>query len=338
MKRILIIGAGLSGLTLARLFKDHGDLVDIVEKEVEIGGMCRDYKYKGFYPAVKGPHILHFRKETTGALRFIKKYTALIPFNHKVICLGNSNFTFWPPNAQYLELFNSVNKHSLSEEFVDSYSKKVWGDDYEELKDTIHSRFKFKSNSNTYFFEGQKTFMPAKGYSTLFRNLVNDMKVVKLKEFNVDSINKIANNYDFIFNSSPIDEFFKKKFGDLGYVRISFAATNIINNGENILLSPVMNLNTHPKIIRITEYNQFYDNKNIVRVIGREYKDKNGDKIYPILTKKNLSILEKYKDYSKKYPNMHFIGRLGTYSYLNMDDAVQNSLNLYNKLIVEAKK
>ena len=41
---------------------------------------------------------------------------------------------------------------------------------------------------------------------------------------------------------------------------------------------------------------------------------------------------QKYLDLSKKYSNLHLLGRLANYKYINMDLAVQNALDLANSL------
>jgi UDP-galactopyranose mutase len=333
-KKVLIIGAGLSGLVLARLFKDNGDDVEIIEKNHYIGGLCADFKFGYYQVSYFGPHIPHFRKETQEALEFIKKYTKLIPFKHKVICLGNSNFTCWPPNQNSKKLFSLINAKdkSLKSEFVDSYSKKVWGKDYPKLKGVINSRFKFKDNYNEEFFENEEAFIPTDGYRTLFYNLAQGMVIKKHTIENIDSIYAKLDDYDYVFVSAPIDEFFKFKFGKLEYKNIQFNLHTIENDGSNLLLTPVMNLNTHSKIIRITEYPQFYESISKQRILGTERVSKYGTPCYPVLTPKNLKILEKYKKYSQHFDNLYFIGRMGEYKYKNMDDCIQDSINLFKKL------
>jgi len=337
-KKILIVGAGISGLGLARLFKNNGDYVEVREREKFVGGLAYDYKYKDYYVSKFGPRVLHFRKETLEALNFIKKYNRLTQFNHKVVCIGNGNFTFWPPSKDYIKLFDMLeNKGSFKNEFVDSYSKKVWGKDYKELKRVINSRFKFKENSNKDFFEGQQTFMPTLGYRDLFKNLSKNIKIVYGRDENIDTIYGDLDEFDLVFVSSRIDEFFNSMFGALSFKKIKFTNISIMNDGSNILVSPVMNLNVHPKIIRITEYPQFYLSKARDRLIGKETRDEDGVACYPVNTKKNLDKLKKYQEYAKHFENLYFIGRLGTFQYLNFDDACQQTINLYKKLSKQLK-
>ena len=58
--RILVVGAGITGCTLARLMKDKGYSVSIIEKEDHIGGLCYTTKSpKGVYYEPFGAHAFH---------------------------------------------------------------------------------------------------------------------------------------------------------------------------------------------------------------------------------------------------------------------------------------
>lgn len=331
--RILIIGAGISGLTLARLFKDSGNEVEIREKEEFIGGLASDDKVEDFYVSKFGPRFLRFTKDTQDAKNFIEKHTKLIKYNHKVVALGNGNFTMWPPNKTYSDLFKTLNPNrSMVDEFIWSYTRKMWGSEYKEVLGNIQSRFKIKDNYNTDFFEGRQGYMPNKGFCGLFKELSREITIVNDKAENIDTIYKDVDNYDLIFVSGPIDEFFKFQFGRLEYKAMKFEFKPMENDGSNILLSTVMNLNTHPKVMRITEYNQFYNSHSTTRIVGIEKRTKDGVQCYPVMTKKNLDRLAQYQEYAKHFDSIYFIGRLGTYKYLDFDQSCQESLNLFNRI------
>ncbi len=56
-----ILGAGLTGITLARLLQDKGDEVTVLERENEYGGLCRSMTYSGFTFDIGGSHIIFSR-------------------------------------------------------------------------------------------------------------------------------------------------------------------------------------------------------------------------------------------------------------------------------------
>jgi len=63
-KRILILGAGLAGLSAAWHLQRKGIDCCIFEKESEVGGLCRSKKINGFTFDYDG-HLLHFRRRYT---------------------------------------------------------------------------------------------------------------------------------------------------------------------------------------------------------------------------------------------------------------------------------
>jgi protoporphyrinogen oxidase len=69
-KRIVIVGAGLSGLSVAWHLAQRGREALILEKEREPGGLCRSKQKDGFVFDYCG-HLLHFKKKYT--LRLVKR-------------------------------------------------------------------------------------------------------------------------------------------------------------------------------------------------------------------------------------------------------------------------
>jgi protoporphyrinogen oxidase len=69
MKRIAILGAGLTGLTLASILSKNGHKVTVIEKEEEVGGLARTFSFDGQLYDM-GPHeFCTNNKELVGILK-----------------------------------------------------------------------------------------------------------------------------------------------------------------------------------------------------------------------------------------------------------------------------
>jgi len=331
--KVAVVGAGLSGLCMARLFKDDGHQVTVFEKTDKIGGACQDYwdKKGQCWVSKCGPHLLHFRKETRVAESFLISHTDLASYDHQVMALGNGGFTMWPPTNAHHFLHDILNpKVSFFDEYISSYSNKMWGKHWTNIKDKVLKRFKTKKHYNTDFFEGQNVYIPKNGYTNLFKDLAKGLNI----KFN--HTGKIENeDYDLVIWTAPIDEAYDLELGELDWQGIDFTFETIKTSGEDLLPTPVVNLNTHPKFTRMTEYNQLNvppKCNGINRIIGFEVSAKN-NKLYPINDKKNSDLLKKYQRMSKlKSFNVYFHGRLGEYKYYDMDQIIQASIDLFNNI------
>ncbi|HXS67362.1 MAG TPA: UDP-galactopyranose mutase, partial [Candidatus Polarisedimenticolia bacterium] len=56
-----------------------------------------------------------------------------------------------------------------------------------------------------------------------------------------------------------------------------------------------------------------------------------GDEYYPIPRRENAELYRQYQALAEQ-AGVHFVGRLGTYKYYNMDQVVAQALTLYAKL------
>jgi UDP-galactopyranose mutase len=97
-----IIGAGLSGLTVARILKDNGFDVEIFEKKNEIGGICLDQIINGKLVHTYGPHIFHTSNEEVW--NFVNKYEKFKPIEFYIkVCVDNIEYEF-PINSTSIQV------------------------------------------------------------------------------------------------------------------------------------------------------------------------------------------------------------------------------------------
>ncbi len=93
---------------------------------------------------------------------------------------------------------------------------------------------------------------------------------------------------------------------------------------------------------RIVEYKhkpnqprEVYDKKGTV--IFKEYSVDGGDPYYPVPNPVNQALYEKYRQMAEKEPGVCFVGRLASYKYFNMDQAILNALEMFDQLVEEKK-
>ena len=133
--------------------------------------------------------------------------------------------------------------------------------------------------------------------------------------------------------TGPIDEYFKdSKLEKLEYRSIDFNKY-IYRNTNFFQPNSVVNYPNTEKFTRIVEYKHFLNQKSNDTIIVTEKTKDRGEPYYPVPNKKNLELYEKYKQLAidEEKNNVYFLGRLANYKYFNMDAAIENALDFFNK-------
>jgi UDP-galactopyranose mutase len=84
---------------------------------------------------------------------------------------------------------------------------------------------------------------------------------------------------------------------------------------------------------RITEFKHLTGQKHSKTTIVFEYPQSEGDPYYPVPRAENAELYKKYQQLTTELSTVHFVGRLATYKYYNMDQVVAQALTLFKKLI-----
>jgi len=90
---------------------------------------------------------------------------------------------------------------------------------------------------------------------------------------------------------------------------------------------------------RIVEYKHVPNQPQAVKdgkvkgtLIAKEVSSAVGDPYYPVPNPKNNKLYEKYRALAEKEPGVAFVGRLASYKYFNMDQAILNALEMFDNL------
>ena len=75
----------------------------------------------------------------------------------------------------------------------------------------------------------------------------------------------------------------------------------------------------------------------ILQIVFQEYSSDVGDPYYPVPNPRNQELYSKYQKLATEEKGVTFVGRLASYKYFNMDQAILNALELFDKLKEDGK-
>jgi UDP-galactopyranose mutase len=215
----------------------------------------------------------------------------------------------------------------LYEAFFKGYTQKQWGCAATDLPASILSRLPIRFNYNDNYFSHKFQGIPAKGYTSLVESILSHENIaIKLRQ---KVCREDAKDYSHVFYTGPLDGWFNYELGRLGYRTLDFErftfdgdyqGTAVMNYGEECV-----------PYTRITEHKHFspWEN-NPSSVLYREYSRSCGpDDIpyYPIRLVNEMKMLSEYSEKANSENNVSFLGRLGTYRYLDMDVTIREALD-----------
>merc|ERR1712032_1620693 len=90
---------------------------------------------------------------------------------------------------------------------------------------------------------------------------------------------------------------------------------------------------------RIVEYKHMPNQTEAVKrgevrgtLIAKETSCAEGDPYYPVPNPDNAALYKRYQELADKEEGVVFVGRLASYKYFNMDQAILNALEMYDNL------
>jgi len=345
---ILVVGAGLSGCSLARILKDKGHSVSIVEKENCVGGLCTTLVHEnGLKYEPYGARTFH--TESQWVRDFVSSFDEFNGYVHRKGMILNGECFPYPLTLESIERFPekkqiekelgqrkgdvdatnfetaavSIFGPTLYRYFIENYSEKMWGVKPCELtSEWAPKRLELRTNSDDRLFKGQWQGLPRKGYSYLLEKMVEGIDVrLNCSTFNVS-------DHDLIISTAPIDSMLEYKYGNLGYRSIAFEYL-LDEPWENDTFGTI-NLPQHSKFIRKCNFKVMHkQNVESTLIQFQEPVPAEGDNVamYPVSTTENLQRFDMYLK-SICHTNIMPAGRLGLFKYLDMDKAVEMSYEI----------
>lgn len=267
-----------------------------------------------------------------------------------------------PKNSEEMAL--SRVGRELYEKLFKPYTYKQWAKYPEELDPSVLERIPVRTNADPRYFTDQYQALPKDGYTEFVKKMLNDPLItVKLNtDFNEFRKDNSLKDFKAIIYTGPIDEYFKEhNLEKLEYRSIHFCKEVLLPSKEVILptKTTVTNKNSRPQMTyfqpnsvvnypeekypytRIVEYKHFLNQESDGTVIVYEETCDNGEPYYPVPTDRNKQVYEKYRllaEKEEKEKNVFFVGRLANYKYFNMDQAIENALDIFEKKLSPPNK
>src|SRR5438034_6983437 len=355
----LIVGGGFAGSVLAeRLARGSGKQVLLVDRRPHIGGNAYDhYDNAGILVHKYGPHIFH--TNCNEVFDYLSRFTDWRQYQHRVLASVDGQLVPIPINLDTINQLYGLNLTSfemeqflasraepkehvrtsedvvvskvgreLYEKFFRGYTRKQWGLDPSELDAQVTARVPTRTNRDARYFTDTYQAMPRQGFTRMFARMLDHPNIRILLNTDYRDIKEIIPYRELIY-CGPVDEFFDFQFGKLPYRCLEFKHETL--NQPQYQPVAVVNYPNDNAFTRITEFKHLTGQEHPKTSIVYEFPQAEGDPYYPIPRKENAEIYRQYQELAEE-EHVHFVGRLATYKYYNMDQVVAQALTLYARL------
>lgn len=353
---ILLVGAGLSGAVIGRALAEAGHRCRIIDSRDHIAGNCHTRRdpETGVMMHVYGPHIFHTDDE--GVWDYVNRHAEFMPFQNRVKTTSQGAVHSLPINLLTInQFFDQVLRPDEARAFIESkadtsilepqnfeeqalrfvgrelyeaffkgYTEKQWGCSPTELPASILKRLPVRFNYDDNYFFHRFQGMPRDGYTEMVRSILDHPNITVELNTPYDA-GMVA---DHVFWSGPLDGYFDYRLGRLGYRTLDFEAFRYDGDYQGCA---VMNYGDRQvPYTRITEHKHFSPwESHQGSVCYREFSRAAGPgdiPYYPIRLVEEKSLLAQYVALAEATPGVTFVGRLGTYRYLDMDVTIREAI------------
>jgi UDP-galactopyranose mutase len=356
----LVVGAGFAGAVVAERLASAGASVVVLDRRAHVGGNAYDhYDEAGILVHRYGPHIFH--TNSAKVFDYLSRFTRWRPYQHKVLASVDGRLVPIPINLDTINTLYGLRLSSdelpgffasraepratlrtsedvvvskvgwdLYRKFFQGYTRKQWGLDPSELDASVIARIPTRTDRDDRYFTDAFQYMPLHGYTRLFERMLEHANISVMLQTDYRQVREWLPYREMVF-TGPIDEFFDFRFGKLPYRSLEFEHRTL----DQELVQPVAVIN-HPNehaYTRVTEFKHLTGQVHPRTSIVYEYPRAEGDPYYPVPRPDNQLLYKRYEALAAAVPNVHFVGRLATYRYYNMDQVVAQALTLCEKLL-----
>lgn len=356
--KISIVGAGFSGAVIAREMALAGHRVDVFDSRPHLAGNChtaRDSETDVLLH-VYGPHIFHTSNKEVWD--YITQFDEFMPFTNRVKAIYQGRVYPLPINlltintffeqafnpAQAQDFIESIRSHDfpapsnmeeqalsligkeLYDAFIKGYTLKQWGRNPSTLPSSIIKRLPVRFNYDDNYYPSRYQGMPKNGYTYIVEKILDHPNISI--HLNTPFKRNRAVEFDHVFYSGSIDSWFDYVEGRLAYRTLDFLIERHEGDYQG---NAVINYSDQDvPWTRISEHKHFSPWEEHQRTIiykehSRDCKESDTP-YYPVRLANDKIQLARYIELAQREQNVTFVGRLGTYRYLDMHVTIGEAL------------
>lgn len=366
----MMVGAGFSCAVIGRVLAEQGHKITIMDSREHVGGNShteRDMQ-TGVMVHVYGPHIFHTNDEEIW--NYVNAFTPFKPYTNRVKSTTQGQVFSLPINLHTINQFFQKTLHpdearqfikeqadlsidspqnfeeqalrfigkALYEAFFKGYTMKQWGCHPSELPASILKRLPVRFDYNDNYFFHRFQGIPELGYTKLVELILDHPNIVV--QLGHHFTRDMVTGYDHVFYSGPLDGFFDYDLGRLGYRTLDFEKFSYAGDYQGCA---VMNYgDADVPYTRITEHKHFapwetHESSLCYKEFSRLCTPQDTP-YYPIRLVAEKALLSQYIKKAQEINNVTFVGRLGTYRYLDMDVTIREALDTARGFIRSLEK
>jgi UDP-galactopyranose mutase len=360
---VVIVGAGISGATIAERYANDGKRVLVIDKRDHIAGNVYDEidEVTGIRVSKYGAHLFHTNDR--GVWEYVQRFGEWQRWPHHVIADISDIYVPVPVNINTVNLLYGVDiseegemkawlegeqipcekpinseevalsrvGRRLYEAIFKDYTKKQWDKEPKELQPSVLERIPVRTNFDDRYFSDKYQAMPVNGYTSIVEKMLSSSRITVKLNTDWDDIKKDISGEILVF-TGPIDVYFKESgLPPLEYRSINFEWSRIRLEGYYQPNSVVNYSSANNPYTRCVEYKHFLHQRSPWTILSKETTTDSGEPYYPVPTLRNRELYNKYLELTLKDKSIHFIGRLATDKYFNMDQAIRSALDYYEE-------
>lgn len=366
MRRWIVVGAGLTGATLAeRIAVKRGEPVTVFERRGHIAGNVHDFTGPhGLTQPLYGPHIFHTASRQVWD--YVRRFATWTPYQHRVVAEIDGRHVPVPFNVTGMRALMGDRAEPLIAALVgeygrdarvpvlklrdhadanlrelgafvyatifEGYSNKQWGRPVDTLLPSVSARVPVVAGEDDRYFTDPYQAMPDGGYTAMVARML-DHPNIRVELETPYPAGRDEPGGTTIIHTGEIDAYFGRSLGALPYRSVRFETEH--RRAARALPAASVNYPDARPYTRVTEAKTITGEASPWTALIRDYPCAHvpgeTEPYYPIPAKENAALYNAYAALARRR-RVVFGGRLGSYQYLNMDQAIGGALALFARL------